>query len=241
MSAETASGARTVIFGTSVVYRTHPKGGMSQAGRAILWSAPAGDKVMAPEEAEATALTATSAGATYPASPEFAVSAASAAGTPTGTVEILIGEAVVGEAELTDGVATVTIDQQVPARYTAVARFSPDSEAHASATSDPVDFRVKKAVSDVSLELGKIGKIGKKGLAKVKVTAALEIVGLAPQGTVVIKEGKRTLRSMSIVAEDGTRTVKLRLEKGRHTLRVVHPGTALAKFAKSGKVSFQIR
>ena len=34
-------GSRAVVFGTSVFFRVHPKGGMSQAARAMFWAAPA--------------------------------------------------------------------------------------------------------------------------------------------------------------------------------------------------------
>ncbi|PZR51747.1 peptidase M14 [Xylanimonas oleitrophica] len=39
VSGEAASGARAVVLGTSVVFRTHPKGGLSQAAQAIFWAA----------------------------------------------------------------------------------------------------------------------------------------------------------------------------------------------------------
>jgi hypothetical protein len=40
ISAEAASGAKALAFGTSVFFRTHPKGGLSQAATAIVWAAP---------------------------------------------------------------------------------------------------------------------------------------------------------------------------------------------------------
>lgn len=46
---EAESGARAVVFGTSVFFRTHPKGGLSQAARALLWAGPEGAAVTAPE------------------------------------------------------------------------------------------------------------------------------------------------------------------------------------------------
>ncbi|WP_220451168.1 M14 family zinc carboxypeptidase [Nocardioides dongkuii] len=48
VSNEIASGARTVVFGTSVFFRNHPKGGMSQAARALHWAGPKGEPVVAP-------------------------------------------------------------------------------------------------------------------------------------------------------------------------------------------------
>ena len=42
VSSEADSGARSFVFGTAVFFRTHPKGMISQAGRAILWAGPEG-------------------------------------------------------------------------------------------------------------------------------------------------------------------------------------------------------
>ncbi|MFD1825505.1 MULTISPECIES: M14 family zinc carboxypeptidase [Mumia] len=48
VSAEAASGAKAFVFGTSVFFRTHPKGGQSQAARGLFWAAPEGEGVAAP-------------------------------------------------------------------------------------------------------------------------------------------------------------------------------------------------
>nr|WP_246304855.1 M14 family zinc carboxypeptidase [Nocardioides thalensis] len=45
---EAESGAKAVVFGTSVFFRTHPKGGLSQAARALFWAGPEGDVVKVP-------------------------------------------------------------------------------------------------------------------------------------------------------------------------------------------------
>jgi hypothetical protein len=58
ISGEVASGAKAMVFGTSVFFRTHPKGGMSQAAQGILWAVPDAAAATAaapsPELAEAT-------------------------------------------------------------------------------------------------------------------------------------------------------------------------------------------
>ncbi|WP_449282739.1 M14 family zinc carboxypeptidase [Leucobacter sp.] len=54
ISGEHASGGKAVVFGTSVVFRNHPKGGLSQAARGIFWAAPEGERVVAPEPKDAT-------------------------------------------------------------------------------------------------------------------------------------------------------------------------------------------
>ena len=40
ISGEAASGARAVVFGATPTFRTHPKGGQSQVGQALLWVTP---------------------------------------------------------------------------------------------------------------------------------------------------------------------------------------------------------
>ena len=55
ISGESASGAKALVFGTSVVFRTHPKGGLSQAARGLFWAAPEGERVAAPAPKDATA------------------------------------------------------------------------------------------------------------------------------------------------------------------------------------------
>lgn len=54
ISAEAASGAKSVVFGTSVFFRTHPKGGMSQAAQAIFWAAPEAAPASAPAASTST-------------------------------------------------------------------------------------------------------------------------------------------------------------------------------------------
>ncbi|MGA8047829.1 MAG: M14 family zinc carboxypeptidase [Dermatophilaceae bacterium] len=52
ISAESASGAKALVFGTSVFFRTHPKGGLSQAATAIFWAAPDAAAAPSPSSSE---------------------------------------------------------------------------------------------------------------------------------------------------------------------------------------------
>ena len=47
ISGQSASGAKGFVFGTSVMFRNHMKGGMSQAARALFWAGPEGAGVPA--------------------------------------------------------------------------------------------------------------------------------------------------------------------------------------------------
>lgn len=48
ISGTAASGAKAMVFGTSVFFRTHPRGGLTQAARGLMWAAPAGPAVTPP-------------------------------------------------------------------------------------------------------------------------------------------------------------------------------------------------
>jgi hypothetical protein len=48
ISGESATGARGFVFGTSVFFRNHVKGGQSQAARALFWAGPDAEEVPAP-------------------------------------------------------------------------------------------------------------------------------------------------------------------------------------------------
>lgn len=48
ISGEAASGAKGFVFGTNVFFRTHIKGGASQAARALFWASPEAEGVPAP-------------------------------------------------------------------------------------------------------------------------------------------------------------------------------------------------
>jgi hypothetical protein len=45
IAGESSSGAKGFVFGTSVMFRNHVKGGQSQAARALFWAGPEGDGV----------------------------------------------------------------------------------------------------------------------------------------------------------------------------------------------------
>lgn len=142
ITGEAASGARAVVFGTSVFFRTHPKGGMSQAARALYWAGPEGDGV-----------------------------------------------------------------------------------------------RATKAPSRTKLAVQKLGKAKRK----VKATVTLVVPGMAPNGTVSLKNRGEVVRTFKVTSADGKRSVKVRLGKGKHVLRAVLQGTAKVESSRSKRVRVTLR
>jgi hypothetical protein len=234
VSSEAASGARSVVFGTSVFFRTHPKGGLSQAARAIFWAAPEGDDVLAPD-ATSVALTGPAA-ITYPEDATFGVEVAGGEGVPTGTVELVDGaESVLASGELVDGVASLTVPGLLPGVTTVTAVFTPDAPAFEPSVSEPVDVVVGKAPSTTDLDVRKVGD------RKVRTTVEVLAGDVVPVGTVVIKDKGKVVKQLALTeADGGTGTLTMKLAKGKHTLVAVFRKSELVKRSVSEKVSFKL-
>lgn len=142
VSAEAASGAKAFVFGTSVFFRTHPKGGQSQAARSLFWAAPEGEGVEAP----AATTTTLEVGPAHPGSTvvTVTVTADPAAGVPTGRVEVREGRSVLGQARVgRDGAATLVLRGLKPGRHVLQASYAPRGLSFTGSTSAPVTVTVK--------------------------------------------------------------------------------------------------
>ncbi|GAA4678727.1 M14 family metallopeptidase [Nocardioides nanhaiensis] len=220
IGAESASGVRTVVFGTSVFFRTHPKGGLSQAGRAVFWAGPEGEAVEAPETPSSSTTTLQGpARVTYPASITLtaAVAASADEGTPSGSVQLSYGGEVVAEEELVEGSASFELPRVGPGRQEFTASYVPDGALEPS-TSEPLVVVVDKAPSATSLGVTKLGG------QRVRLALGVAVEGVAPRGTVVITDRGRQVRRVVVNAR---RTVTLRLAPGQHRLRARFLGTNL--------------
>jgi hypothetical protein len=236
VSSENATtGAKSLVFGTSVFFRTHPKGGLSQAARALMWAAPEGEPVVAPvepvEPTETSVAVGTIAPVTYPADPSVTVTPAAGDGTTPGTVELLLGEDVVASTTTEGGPVTLTVPDLVPGYYAVTARFTPTAETFAPSTSDPVRFTVLRATSSVQAA-ARSAKAGPKAKrARVTVGAVLTVPGVdagETTGPVKFSVGGKVIRNATVTA--GTPTVvSFLLPKGTRTITVTYAGNELVR------------
>ena len=110
-SVDEETGAKALVFGTSVFFRTHPKGGLSQAARALLWAGPTGEPVEV-EQPLAESSTSLSAKAKNKRKAVVTVSVDVAGEPGTGTVKVKDKGSVVEILEITaedDGTLKVTL------------------------------------------------------------------------------------------------------------------------------------
>jgi hypothetical protein len=229
-----ATGAKSMIFGTSVFFRTHPKGGMSQAARGLFWAGPSGDAVVAPG-GSGVAITSVSP-VTYPAPASVTVSASDASGAPLdGTVELTAGGAVVASGASSGGRAILTVPGLAPGTTSVVATFTPSSARYTASTSAPAAITVAKASSRLTLKLKKV-----RGVKKVKATVTLHVPGVATAGSVVVTDKGKKIKTVWVEA-GSSRTLTIKLSKGTHRLRASFTGSALAAPVATKQVRLTIR
>jgi hypothetical protein len=233
-SQDPTTGAKSMVFGTSVFFRTHPKGGMSQAARGLFWAGPAGDAVVAPNGSSVTI--APVGPVTYPGSATVTVTTAGAAATPIdGTVELRVGDTVVATGGTTGGRATLTVPGLEPGTTNVVATFTPSAATYTPSTSAPVSITVAKAGSRLTLKATKV-----KRANKAKVTVKLSVPGVPAGGTVVVTDKGKKVKTLW-VKPGRSRTLTLRLAKGKHQLRATFTGSRLVDASRSRTVKITIR
>ncbi len=239
VSNEVASGARSVVFGIAPVYRTHTKGGLSQAARALHWAGPAGPEVVAPEAPPAATSVALSGDSpvTYPDDVVLDVTVSSAGGTPTGSVAILdeAGDEV-ATADLDGaGGAVVPVEGVLPGDHTFTAVYTPDSEVFAGSESAEVPVQVNKAPSTLGIR-----RTGTEG-GRVTFAITLDIRNLPSKGTVRILDRGRVIRNVTFGGNNDTRSVTLTLGRGQHAIQAAFPATPVALASRSRTLTFTVR
>ncbi|QGG40932.1 M14 family metallopeptidase [Aeromicrobium yanjiei] len=235
VSSENATtGARSMVFGTSVFFRTHTKGGMSQAARGLFWAAPAGDPVVAPGGSSVTITSAK--GVTYPRAATVTVRAEDAEGTALdGTVTLRAGTKVLATGTTSGGKASLKVQGLRPGTTSVVATFEPSSASYGSSTSAPASISVAKASTSLSLKVKKW-----KNARKARVTVKLIAPGVKTAGSVVITDKGKKVKTVRVDANT-SEVITLKLKKGTHKLRVTFAGNGLTKSSKSKTVKVTIR
>ncbi|AWB91818.1 M14 family metallopeptidase [Aeromicrobium chenweiae] len=234
VSSENATtGAKSMVFGTSVFFRTHTKGGMTQAARGLFWAGPEGEAVVAPG---GSSVAITSVGkVTYPGAASVTVRAADAADKALdGTVTLRAGAKVLATGATRGGKVTLKVSGLRPGSTSVVATFTPASPSFASSTSAPAAITVAKASSKLSLKAKKW-----KNAKKARVTVKLTVPGVSTAGSIVITDKGKKVRTVRVDAGK-SRAVTLKLKKGTHQLRAVFSGNGLVTSSKSKTVKVKI-
>lgn len=223
------TGARAFVFGTSPFFRTHPKGGLSQAARALFWAGPEGTDVVAPQGTTATV--APIAPVTYPGSATVTVTtAAGDAAAVDGTVELVSGTTVLARGVTTAGALRLSVPGLTPGSTQVTARFTPWAAGYDPSVSAPATITVAKAASSLGLKAVRGKTSPKARTGKVKVTVSLAVPGVATSGRVVLRVDGKARRTLSVAA-GGSKVLTLTLKKGRHTIAASYAGSELTTAA----------
>ncbi|WP_286930302.1 MULTISPECIES: M14 family metallopeptidase [Aeromicrobium] len=221
VSASLPSGAKAFVFGTSPVYRSHTKGGQSQAARALFWAAPEGEGVPAPAPVVATTTTLkVPATATYGRSISATVKVTAAgAQKPTGTVQVREGSKVLASRALpASGTATLSVSGLKPGSRRLTAHFVPSGAGFAPSASAPATVKVAKAASRTGVRAKALGK------GRVQVTVTVKSSAGTPTGSVRVKVGSST---KVVKLRNGKATVTLKSAKGKRTVWARYGGSSL--------------
>lgn len=239
ISGENAAGGRAIVFGTSVVFRNHPKGGLSQAARGLFWAAPEGPEVVAPAAVsvkaakastrygQANSVTATVTGGTTPAA---------------GSVEFSLDGKKLKTVALSGGKAKLDLDPRMNAGKHALAVKYLGSDT-VKAGSAKATLSVLKAEPKVSIKYAK-SKITTKQNASVAVTVTLPQAAKSvyATGTVQVKNGTKVIKSAKLTAASkGKVTVKLpKLKKGTYYLKAITLSNSNQVKGVSAKVKLKV-
>ncbi|MEE3128155.1 MAG: M14 family metallopeptidase [Actinomycetota bacterium] len=228
-------GSRALVFGTSLLFRHHPKAGLGDVGRALYWAGPEGEKVVAPAEpvVTTTMLTPASSRVEYGDDVVLDVEVAPASGedAPAGTVVVTDDrDRTVGTATLSDGTATVRVGGVTPGERTYTASYEPTS-LHEASTSTTVPVTIDRA-STLTRFKARTPKDGRLRTT-VRIRTA-EAAGSAVGRVLVLVDGEveRTFRVRR--KDEGNRAVTLRLPSGRVEVQVLYRGDDLRAPSRSG-------
>ena len=240
---EAASGARGLVFGTSLVFRNHPKGGLGDLGRALLWAAPEGERAVAdlPTTTTLSQRGTTAAGGRVRFEVDVAVTDGGAEGpVPTGRVSIreqVDGEPgeEVAEGRLVDGALDTAIDAPGVGEHEYVATYTPTGAFQVS-TSDVLSVSIDRTTSRTRAGYRRPGR----GRLEVRTTVTGD--GVVPVGRVKVIVDGETVRTFRVRAKDfGKRTVTVRPGRGEHVVRVRFVGNDELKPSRTKKRTLRIR
>lgn len=239
ISGANASGGKAIVFGTSVVFRNHPKGGLSQAARGLFWAAPEGPEVVAPATVSVKPAKATT---SYGQANSVTASVTGGSVPAAGTVEFSVDGKKLKSVKLTGGKAKVDLDPKMNAGKRVVTAKYLGSET-VKAGSAKATVTVQKAKPKVAIKYAK-SKITTKQNASVAVTVTLPgaAKSVYATGTVQVKNGTKVLKSAKLTAASkGKVTVKLpKLKKGTYYLKAITLSNGNQVKGVSSKVKLKV-
>ncbi len=234
ISNEVASGARSLVFGTTMFFRSHPKGGLGQGGRAIFWAASTAPTPL--PQPRPTSISLTQVGTTtYPDSARvrIEVTPASGTGTPAGDVVVVNRSgAVLGTATLSDGSTTLELPARRPGSAKLRAGFSPADGDFAPSATPQVQVRTAKVGSTTRTKVRQLGKRKIRLVVGTAVDRPQAVTALGRVRVFVDGDVMRTLRFKR--RDEGIKQITLRLGRGFHKLQVVYAGSGLVERSMSG-------
>ncbi|HTY72714.1 MAG TPA: Ig-like domain-containing protein [Actinomycetes bacterium] len=147
--------------------------------------------------------------------------------TPTGTVTVKEGTKSLGSATLSKGSAKVSLPKTLSVKkHSLTVSYGGDSLVLAGTAT--YTLTVVKATGKVSL---KAAHSSVSHTAKDKLTITVTATGVVPTGRVTIKDGTKTLKTLTLSKGKATYTLS-KLKKGKHSITATYAGSTTVKTAK---------
>ncbi|GAA2242740.1 hypothetical protein GCM10010401_14580 [Rarobacter faecitabidus] len=157
VSSTVSSGAKALVFGTSVTFRVHPRGHFSEVATGLYWAATAATSgVLAAPAATTTTLSLGTNSAAYGDAVSATVKVAGSSSSRAGSVKILSGSNVIATAAVNSfGNATFKLPSTIAVGdYALTAKYSPAAGAAlVGSESAAADLTITPAISTVALSL----------------------------------------------------------------------------------------
>lgn len=160
-------------------------------------------------------------------------------GVPSGAVDVVAGNVVVGTGTLSSGRVTISLAKRslLPGTYPLSIRYAGD--AGFAASTDTASLKVLKALSKTTSTFAK--STVKYNGTDPKLTVVVKS-GAPVTGTVTVKEGSRTLVS-KVTLKNGKATFSIRssLKIGLHTLTVTYNGSPTVSGSADGNERLRVK
>lgn len=159
--------------------------------------------------------------------------------TPAGTVTVKDGATTVGTATLSGGKATIALSKTLAVGTHKLTAVFAGSSIVGASTSAVTTLTVTKAAAAVKVSLTKTSVTYNS--TSVKATVAVTAAGVVPTGTVTLKDGAKTIKSVALAGGKATVTLPKNIAVGTHKFQVTYAGNTVVATAKSATATLTVK
>ena len=234
------SNGRASLTTTTLSNGTHTLTALYSGDSTFAASTSAAVSLTVAQATSSATLTSSVSTVTVGGSATLAVSIGHAGGTntPSGTVTLRDGSAVLSTATLREASATFPLSGLSQGTHTLTAAYSGDA-IYLPTTSNVLTITVNKPAAVLTIAMPPMALAGSVPPVRVTVAPALPGTAATPTGTVLLQDGARTLGTVALVNGTGTLAVS-DLATGAHTIAASYSGDSTFDAAGTGPTTVSV-